>query len=224
MKTKVIAIEGIDGSGKTIQFNLLQKNLERLGYSVSRRSYPVYNSFFGEKIGKYLSGAEGVNATDVDQLSMALWFALDRSDDFKDYNDGETDFLIINRYVLSNAVYQSIRDCDIGKPDIVDWIFELEYGKLGLPRPDLNLFFDVDIDCAGHNIDKKGFREYIGNGRDVYEKSLSIQQRARQKYLEIAARFEDIAIINSTVNGEMLSPEIISENVLFALRDHRIIP
>lgn len=223
MKTKIITIEGIDGCGKTVQIELLQNALIDLGYSVAQRSYPVYESFFGKQIGKYLSGADEIRATDVDRFSMALWFALDRVDDFKDYVDGQTDFLIINRYVLSNAVYQSIRDCDIGKPDIVDWVFELEYGRFGLPRPILNLFFDVDTDCARHNVDKKGFRNYIGTGRDVYENSSSIQYRARAKYLEIAERFDDIAIIGCTENGVMLPRETIAEKVLFTLHERKII-
>ncbi len=223
MKTKIISIEGIDGCGKTVQIELLQNALVNLGYSVAQRSYPVYESFFGKQIGKYLSGSDEMKATDVDQFSMALWFALDRLEDFKGYVDGRTDFLIINRYVLSNAVYQSIRDRDIGKPDIVDWVFELEYGRFGLPRPILNLFFDVNTDCARHNVDKKGFRDYIGSGRDVYENSSSIQQRARMKYLEIAERFDDIAIINCTENGIMLPKEAISEKVLVALRERKII-
>ena len=211
-KTKVITIEGIDGSGKTVQFKALKKLLTSRGFSVELRSYPIYESFFGAEIGRYLSGQNGVQAVDIDQKSMALWFALDRAESFKGYEDGKTDYLLINRYVLSNAVYQSIRDCDLGKPDIIDWVSELEYGHFGLPRPDLNLFFDVEPKCASDNVDKKGFREYVGKSKDVYEKSTGIQQRAREKYLEYAERFDDIAVIKCTENGTMLpSAEITAE-------------
>lgn len=223
MKTKIITIEGIDGSGKTVQFDLLSSKLESMGYSVAKRAFPVYESFFGSQVGRLLSGVDGIKATDVDQKSMALWFALDRFDSFRDFSDGEADFLLINRYVLSNAVYQSIRDCDMGKPDIVDWVFELEYEKLGLPRPTLNLFFDVDTDCAGRNVDKKGFREYVGSGRDAYESSISIQQRARNKYIEIAERYDDVEIIPCTENNAMRPPESISENVMSILRSRGLI-
>ena len=214
MKTRIITIEGIDGSGKTVQYGLLTKALEERGFSVAKRSYPVYDSYFGGQVGRFLSAADGVRATDVDQRSMALWFAMDRFDDLRDYRDGEADFLLINRYVLSNAVYQSIRDCDIDKPDIVDWVFDLEYNKLGLPRPDLNLFFDVETERAGKNVDSKGFRSYIGGGRDVYEASKSIQERARDKYREIADRFDDVEIISCTKDGAMLPPETIAGKVI----------
>ena len=104
-KTRIIAIEGIDGSGKGVQYRLLRDALLARGYTVATRDFPAYDSFFGGEIGKLLSGAEGTRADQVDGKSMALWFALDRFESFRDYRDGATDILILNRYVLSNAVY-----------------------------------------------------------------------------------------------------------------------
>ena len=92
-----------------------------------------------------------------------------------------------------------------------------------LVSPTLNLFFDVDTDCAGRNVDKKGFREYVGSGRDAYESSISIQQRARNKYIEIAERYDDVEIIPCTENNAMRSPESISENVMSILRSRGLI-
>ncbi|MFR3907341.1 MAG: thymidylate kinase, partial [Christensenellales bacterium] len=100
-KTKVIAIEGIDGSGKSVQYNKLAEALTDMGYSVEKREYPKYESYFGSHVGSYLSGAEGVKADTVDGKSMALWFALDRWEDMRSHIDGEYDYMIINRYVLS---------------------------------------------------------------------------------------------------------------------------
>ena len=214
MRTKIITIEGIDGSGKTVQFDLLCSNLAKLGFSVGTLSFPAYDSFFGSQVGRYLTGEEGVFATDVDQKSMALWFALDRFEAFKGFTDGEYDFLVINRYVLSNAVYQSIRDRDLSRPDIIDWVFELEYGHLALPRPALNLFFDVNTERAGQNVCKKGFRDYVGEGRDVYESSLGIQERARNMYLAAARRYDDVAIIDCMEDGAMRAPEAIAQSVI----------
>lgn len=223
MKTRIITIEGIDGSGKTVQFRLMHEALTEMGHSVETKEFPVYTAFFGMQVGKLLSCEEGVAATDVDQKSMALWYALDRWEDFKGWQDGRTDFLLINRYVLSNAVYQSIRDRDLGKPDIMDWVFELEYGHFGLPRPDLNVFFDVNTLRAGRNVDSKGFRGYVGSGRDVYEKSEGIQERARNMYLSAAERYGDIAVIDCMSGEGMRSPEDIAKSVMDELKKREII-
>ena len=223
MKTRIITIEGIDGSGKTVQYNKLLEGLAAMGYSVDTKSFPVYEAFFGKQVGRLLSGEEGVFATEVDQKSMALWFAMDRWAAFADWKDGEYDYLIINRYVLSNAVYQSIRDRDLDRPDIMDWVFDLEYGQLGLPRPDVNIFFDVAAESAGRNVDKKGFREYVGEGRDVYERSLGMQERARNMYLTAAERYDDVVIINCMHGGAMLPPETISARVMEILHEREIV-
>ena len=138
---------------------------------------------------------------------------MDRYMDFFDYVDGEADVLLINRYVLSNAVYQSIRERDLGQPDLLDWVCELEYGRLGLPEPDLYLVLDVEADDAGRNVDKKGFRDYVGDARDVYESTEGIQQRARRKYLEYADRCDNIAVISCMREGKLLPEEEIAQLV-----------
>ena len=223
MKTKIITIEGIDGSGKTVQFKKLYDNLTSMGYSVDTKSFPAYESFFGAQIGRLLSGEEGVFATEVDQKSMALWFALDRFEAFRGWRDGEYDYLIINRYVLSNAVYQSIRDRDLNKPDIIDWVFELEYEHFSLPRPALNIFFDVNAERAGSNVDRKGFRDYVGEGRDVYESSLGIQERAANMYRLASERYNDVCIINCMNGGSMRTPDEIAFDVIGLLEERGLI-
>lgn len=222
-KTIVIAIEGIDGSGKTAQVNRLRESLSRRGLKVVVRSYPVYESYFGAQIGRLLSGAEGITADSVDSKSMALWFALDRWDDMKTFTDGEADVLLINRYTLSNAVYQSIRESDLGKPDILDWVFDLEFVRLGIPVPDVNIVLDVEPMAAGINVDKKGFRCYVGDCKDVYEADKGIQYRAREKYLEYACRRDDILVVSCMENGKLLDEQTVADRVEAVLKAHNII-
>ncbi len=223
MKTRIIAIEGIDGSGKTVQFDRLVGRLRGMGFSVDLRFFPDYDAFFGRQVGRFLSKSEGVAATDVDQRSMALWFALDRWEAFQGWQDGEYDYLVINRYVLSNAVYQSIRDGDLGKPDIMDWVFELEYGHFKLPRPDVNLFFDVECRRAGQNVDRKGYREYVGSERDVYERDNGIQTRARDMYLAAAQRYGDVVVIPCMDGEVMRTPDSIADEVFRRLQERGVV-
>ena len=205
-KTKIIAIEGIDGSGKGVQYQLLRDALCARGYSVATRDFPAYDSFFGREIGKLLAGTGSVRADQVDGKSMALWFALDRFES-----------------LLSNAVYQSIRDIDLGKPDLADWVFELEYTHLSLPRPDINLVFSIAPEQAEAKERKKGCRSYVGAGRDVYEASHGIQARAMAQYLAYAARYDDIAVIPCMEQGQLLPIEAISARVLATLHARGIL-
>jgi len=155
----------------------------------------------------------------VDGKSMALWFALDRWEAFSHFDYANADYLIINRYMLSNAVYQSIRDCDLGKPDLLDFVFALEHEHFGLPRADVHLVLDMDAGDAAQNVDKKGFRGYVGNSRDVYEALPDIQQRARAKYHAYAARMPEIRIIPCMENGKLKSIAAIGRLVDEALSD-----
>ena len=76
-KTKIFAIEGIDGGGNGVQVRALKENLQKLGYTVAGRDYPMYDTYFGAQVGRLLSGAGGVRAEVIDGESLARWFARD---------------------------------------------------------------------------------------------------------------------------------------------------
>ena len=215
-QTKIIAIEGIDGTGKTVQMEQLKLRLEARGLHVGVLSFPVYDSFFGGCVGRYLTRRDGVSASDVDQRSMALWFAMDRWAAFRGFDYRRFDVLLINRYVLSNAVYQSIRDRDVDKPDILDFVLELEHRQLKLPQPDLYLILDVDLSAAQNNVSKKGYRDYVGDEKDEYEKQDSIQLRARSKYLSFGERLSNVQVIPCMEDGALLPIEAIAQRVYAA--------
>ena len=215
-QTKIIAFEGIDGTGKSVQMEALRQRLEERGLSVGVLSFPDYDSFFGGCVGRYLTKRDGVSASDVDQRSMALWFAMDRWAAFRDFDYRPYDVLLINRYVLSNAVYQSIRDRDVDQPDILDFVLELEHRQLKLPEPDLYLILDVDLSAAQSNVSKKGYRDYVGDEKDEYEKQDAIQIRAREKYLSFGERLPNVRVIPCMADGRLLPIEAVAERVYAA--------
>ncbi len=217
-ETKIIAFEGIDGTGKSVQMEQLRAKLEQQGLTVGVLSFPDYGSFFGGCVGRYLTKKDGVSASDVDQRSMALWFAMDRWAAFQGFDYSRFDVLLINRYVLSNAVYQSIRDRDVDKPDILDFVLELEHRQLKLPQPDLYLILDVDLTAAQSNVSKKGYRDYVGDEKDEYEKQDSIQIRARAKYLSFGERLDNVQVIPCMADGALLSIETIAQRVYAAVK------
>ena len=217
-ETKIIAFEGIDGTGKSVQMEQLRAKLEQQGLTVGVLSFPDYGSFFGGCVGRYLTKKDGVSASDVDQRSMALWFAMDRWAAFQGFDYSRFDVLLVNRYVLSNAVYQSIRDRDVDKPDILYFVLELEHRQLKLPQPDLYLILDVDLTAAQSNVSKKGYRDYVGDEKDEYEKQDSIQIRARAKYLSFGERLDNVQVIPCMADGALLSIETIAQRVYAAVK------
>lgn len=221
--TKIIAFEGIDGTGKSVQMERLRARLSAEGTRVMTLSFPVYTSFFGNEVGNLLAGREGVTADTVDGKSMALWYALDRFETFQSLDYSQADVLLINRYVLSNAVYQSIRDRDLGKPDVLDFCMTLEHEHFHLPRPDAYIVLDMLPDNAARNVDQKGFRAYVGNARDVYEAIPSLQARARRKYLEYASRLDNVYIIPCMEDDRLKSIEAIGELIDQVLQDITIL-
>lgn len=207
--TKIIAVEGIDGSGKTEQANLLKNLLEKQNYKVLVLSFPVYESFFGKEIGHLLSGKGKVDANSVDSRSMSLWYALDRYSAIKKINLNSFDYVIFNRYTLSSAVYQSVRNND---DKIIDWIFNLENSELNLPIPDLYLVLDVNVNQSHSNISKKGERVYLESEKDVYEKSDFLLENARNKYIDISKEYINVDVVNcNNVSGELKSIAAIHE-------------
>ncbi|MEA4870765.1 MAG: hypothetical protein VB062_09065 [Christensenella sp.] len=207
--TKIIAFEGIDGTGKTVQLQRLYERLATRGLSVLSLSFPMYDSFFGAECGRLLSGSGGVRANEVDQKSMALWYALDRFEAFRDFDYSGADVLLINRYILSNAVYQSVRERDLGNPDLLDFVVALEYEHFRIPKADIHIVLDMNPETAYENVGKKGFRDYVGDQPDIYEALPDIQKRARQKYIEYASRMPNIRIIPCMEQNRLKSIEVI---------------
>ena len=221
--SRIIAFEGIDGSGKTTQVELLRDHLRARGHRVAERSFPVYDSFFGRHIGQALSATRGASATNIDPQSMALWYALDRWHDRESHRAAyaDADYLLLNRYSLSNVVYQSLR---AGDPDaMAAWVDTLEHDVLALPRPDVYVILETPLAEARDNVSRKGQRDYVEQSHDVYEADGSLQSRASAAYLAMAERRSDIAIVRSHERGRLLEPRTIFEAVLGALRARDII-
>ncbi len=222
-RPKIIAFEGIDGSGKTVQINLVENQLIKAGGKVLTKSFPVYESFFGKEVGFLLSGKdENINANKVDAKSMSLWYALDRSKSFEGFNYKSADYLLLNRFTLSSVVYQSIRAPKETRMDLIDWIFELEHSQLNLPAPDLYIVFDLDPDTSKANVLNKGHRDYVGDKADVYEESDVIMKEARDVYKLLANKYDSIKIINClNQEGKMKTPEEVNSIVMELINDEQ---
>ena len=194
-----IAFEGIDGSGKGVQFTRLKERFEAMGLKVGTMDFPKYDSFFGNEIGIYLSGKSKATAANVDPKSMVLWYAMDRAMAYRDFPPpDDCDIVLLNRSTLANAAYQGTRVCDSEQNEFLKWIFDLEFNELRIPQPDLFFLFDIPIETSTNNVAKKGHRDYVGDSADVYEKDLKYLDSVRKSYLACADIMDSIVKINCT--------------------------
>src|SRR5262249_45509284 len=140
----LIAIEGIDGSGKRTQVDLLAKALTERGYSVYSTGFPQYDSWFGRMVGSFLNGEFGP-LDSVDPHFTSMLYAGDRFEAKPQLeaklNSGQ--LVLADRYVASNLAHQTARVAPEKRAEFLEWIRYLEYQVYGLPREALILYLRV---------------------------------------------------------------------------------
>lgn len=144
---KFIAIDGLDGSGKGTQSELLVKRLESEGKRVRVLSFPVYESDSSTFVRMYLEGKLGKKPSDTNAYAASMFFAADRyvsykTDWKKDIDDPDT-VVVANRYTTANAVHQLSKLPESEWEGFLAWLWDFEFGKLGLPAPDLVLYLEL---------------------------------------------------------------------------------
>lgn len=217
-KTIYIAFEGIDGSGKSVQFKALKETLIKKGKAVGVLDFPEYDKFFGKEIGRLLSGKDNITAADLDPKSMSLWYAADRYNAFKAFDDSQYEIVLMNRSTMANAAYQGTRSDD--PKALAKWIYELEFEIFNIPKPDLFFIFDIPTSLSRKNVAKKGFRGYVGDDADVYEKDVAFLENVRNCYLTCADLYPGSIVMNCADKNEEMRPiEDIAAQVLDILKE-----
>jgi len=151
MKGKLIVLEGTDGSGKSTQFRLLCDWLTDQGKPFTKIVFPQYEKPSSALIRMYLGGEFGKNPGDVNAYAASTFYAVDRFASYRQawgkvYEAGG--LILADRYTTSNAVHQTGKEPREKWGEFLTWLEDLEYGKLGLPRPDLVLYLDMPTDLA----------------------------------------------------------------------------
>lgn len=218
----MIALEGIDGSGKSVQFARLRARLEAHGLRVGVLDFPCYESFFGREIGKMLSAADGVSAAEVDVKSMSLWYAMDRRMAFTQFDATAYDVVLLNRSTMANAAYQGSRLPAGQSPEsFIQWIFDLEFRELQIPQPAVFFIFDIPTATSRANVAKKGHRDYVGDDADVYEKDLAFLEAVRKGYHLCGKIFPGTILLScAEEDGTMKPMEVIEDQVWSHILPH----
>lgn len=216
---KLIAIEGIDGSGKRTQVELLTNALTNRGHSVYATGFPQYNSWFGKMVGQFLNGELGSLET-VDLHFSALLYAGDRFEAKPKLeaalNNGQ--IVLADRYIASNLAHQTARAPIEKRAEFRSWIEHLEYNIYGLPRESLILYLRVPPLEAQNLIAQKSARSYTTAKQDLLEASLRHLEEAAKVYDELSRKAPWATIqCFDTLRNCMRSPEEIAEEVLTAV-------
>ena len=211
-----IMIDGIDGSGKSVQSELLIERLKKEGRPVEIVSFPRYGNKSAGLVEEYLTGVYGT-AEEVGPYRASIFYAVDRYAASKSIKDWlkEGKVVVANRYVSSNMGHQGgkIKDREERKKFFA-WNDDLEYNIFQIPRPDLNIILHVNAEIAQTLVKKKAERDYLKGGKhDIHEDDLNHLKNAEEAYLEMAKTFPNFFLIECVENGQMLSIEAISEKV-----------
>ena len=210
---KLIIIEGTDGSGKSTQFSLLAKRLEEESVPFKHIVFPRYKEESSALIRMYLGGQFGTNPTDVNAYAATTFFAVDRFASYKTeweawYKDGGV--VLSDRYTTSNAVHQASKLDGKERDDYLSWLYDFEYQKIGLPKPDLVLYLDVPTDFTQRLL---RHREQDTNTKaDIHEQDSQYLSKCRQAGRE-AAEFSGWTVISCVRDGHMRSIDDIHQEI-----------
>ena len=210
---KLIVIEGTDGSGKSTQFRLLSERLERDGVVFKHIVFPRYDQESSALIRMYLGGEFGTKPSDVNAYAASSFYAVDRYASYKMdwgqwYEDGGV--VLSDRYTTSNAVHQASKEPEDKQAEFLGWLYDFEYDKLGLPRPDLTLYLDVPTDFTERLM---RHREHETNTKaDIHEKDTSYLATCRNTG-RMAAGYYGWTVIECVKDGAMRSIEDIHQEI-----------
>lgn len=219
MKKTFIAIDGLDASGKKTQTDLLIDYLDKKGSEFRHLSFPTYDINYSSLVNLYLSGSFGENPETVNAYAASSFFAMDRYSSYmldwkKDYEAGK--IIIANRYTTANAVHQLSKLPESEYNAFLDWLYDYEFNKLGLPKPDVVLYLSLPPELSRRLIEKRCSE--TGVVKDIHEKSLSHIENS-YKAVQFSSKKLGWHKINCNRGNEIRPVMDIHDEILSYLKD-----
>ncbi|HBX53083.1 MAG: dTMP kinase [Bacteroidetes bacterium RIFOXYA12_FULL_35_11] len=228
---KLLVIEGLDGSGKSTQIDLLQNFLTKNKVPYKYLHFPRTDApFFGELVSMFLRGDLG-DLANVNPYLVALIYAGDRNDAKEMILQWlkEDHLVLLDRYVHSNIAFQCAKLKDKSEQEkLKDFIIRLEYEYYKIPKPDLNIFLSVPFSFTENKLSSQRSgedRSYLQGKKDIHEQDLEFQKNVREMYLNSVKDDPNFRLIDCT-DGDtsMLPPDKIFEKIIYSLKDNNMIP
>lgn len=220
---KFIVFEGIDGSGKGTQVELVAERLRSEGKKVAILDFPRYKHQSGFMVSKYLNGEYGT----LDQIGPELastFYAIDRFDAKQEALAAlaENDYVLANRYASSNMIFQASKLDSYPKIDtFLDWVYDLEFRIFGIPKPDTVVFLKISVETSARLVAMKEQRDYIkgGGNKDIHEANLNFLRKTSEIALYVASRFTNWKVLEcENGQGDILPKEAVTDKILAAIR------
>ena len=210
---KLIVIEGTDGSGKSTQFRLLTQRLENDNIAFQKLVFPQYAEPSSALIRMYLGGEFGSKPTDVNAYAASTFYAVDRYASYKKvwgnwYEQGG--LVVSDRYTTSNAVHQASKEPAERQSEFLKWLYELEYDRLGLPKPDLVVYLDMPTEITEQLMRRR--EADTNTTADIHEQDSEYLATCRRTG-KAAAEFYGWTVIQCVRDGRMRSIEDIHEEI-----------
>lgn len=204
---KLIVLEGIDGTGKSTQFELLQKYLTSRGVSYRALTYPDYQDESSTLVRMYLGGAFGSDPDSVNAYAAGTFYAVDRFASYARYwkEDYERGTLCLAcRYTTSNAVHQGAKMEPGEREAYYEWLSDFEYNKIGIPAPDRVFLLDLPAEVALANVRSRA------QSMDIHETDTEYLRRSAESARAAAKFYGWIVIPCCDAAGRMYTREEIS--------------
>ena len=210
---KLIVIEGTDGSGKSTQFHLLTDRLESEQVKFQKLVFPQYSEPSSALIRMYLGGEFGKSPSDVNAYAASAFYSVDRYASYRKvwgkwYEEGG--LVVSDRYTTSNAVHQASKEPEDKREDFLNWLYDFEYDKLGLPRPDLVIYLDVPTDFTEKMLRHRETETHTQ--ADIHEQDTQYLATCRRMG-RAAAEHYGWTVIRCVRDGAMRSMEDIHEEI-----------
>ena len=212
----LIVLEGVDSSGKATQTAKLCEALSRKN-EIIKITFPDYESDSSALVKMYLSGAFGMEANAVSPYAASTLYAADRFASYKTKWGAflEKDGIVIcDRYTTSNMVHQAAK---LENPDEKDaflaWLYDFEYEKMGLPKPDLVFFLDMPPAFAEKLMEKRANKFTGKEEKDIHERDDSHIIKAYENAIYVAKKY-NWEFVSCVKDGQIRTIDDIHQEIL----------
>ncbi len=214
-KGKLIVIDGIDGSGKGTQVQILSQRLLAEGIDFKVVDFPRYGHKSAGPVELYLNGLLGTKE-EIGPKKGAVLYAVDRfcaSVEIRNWLESGS-VILSNRYTAANLGHQGakIRD-SYERLRFWEWNLDFEHNFLGIPRPTKNFILSVNPEIAVRLIEQKARRDYLGGkAKDIHEVDSEYLELSWLSYMELARVYpNDFEVIVCDDGKDIFSQEVVAD-------------